>query len=179
MELAADLIELVDRSAVHAGELRGALDNGVQYRGEVERRADRLPDLAECLELANGLRELRRAGFEFGNQPHVLNGDHRLVGERLQQRHLGFGKWAGLWATDGNRANRDPFTDQGYGEVAAKVSPERQRAHSIVKIEQQVGNLHDVAGQDRPGRRVVAAWRPRKNLPHRFGTVLVQVDHRR
>jgi len=43
-----------------------------------------------------------RVSFE---QAHVLDGDHRLVGERLQQADLLVGKRPRLGAADGNRTD--------------------------------------------------------------------------
>src|SRR5262245_28265402 len=65
------------------------LNKRLQYRLEVERRsADDLQDLACGGLLLQGLGQLAVPGLELLEQTHVLDGDHRLVGERLEERRL-------------------------------------------------------------------------------------------
>ena len=59
----------------------GAVDNGLQHNLQIERRADRPADFAERGEVAV-------ARLHFLEQPRVLDGDHRLVGEGLDQLDL-------------------------------------------------------------------------------------------
>ena len=72
---------------------RGALDDGVEHRLHVRGRA---ADDAEHLG-GRGLMLQRLAQFcvalaEFFEQPHVLDGDHRLVGEGLDEIDLPLGE---------------------------------------------------------------------------------------
>ena len=66
----------------------GPRHDGGEHRLQVERRGDRLPDLAERGELPDRALELGRARLQLGEQPRVLDGDDRLVGEGLEQRDL-------------------------------------------------------------------------------------------
>ena len=91
----ARLVVLEDDAAVQPRELDGARDDGREHRLQVERRADGLADLAERGELAHGAGELGRARLQLAEQARVLDGDDRLVGERLEQRDLGSEKRAG------------------------------------------------------------------------------------
>ena len=75
------VVELVDDAAVGAGEADGVRHDGREHLLEVQRRGDRLADLAERLQLLDAVLQLLE-------QPGVLDGDDRLVGERLQQRDL-------------------------------------------------------------------------------------------
>jgi len=58
--------------------------DGAQHSLQVESRADRLANFAQRSQLPDGLRQLARAGLQLLEQPHILNGDHSLVGEGLQ-----------------------------------------------------------------------------------------------
>ena len=52
------------------------------------------------MEFRVGCFELRGLLREFLEQPHVLDGDHRLICERLEQGNLFLGKRADLGATE-------------------------------------------------------------------------------
>ena len=56
--------------------------------GQVERRADRLPDFAQRRELIHRLRQRLRPRLQLLEQAYVLDRDNRLVGEGAQQRDL-------------------------------------------------------------------------------------------
>ena len=74
---------------VRAAESRGALGHDVHHRLEVGRRAgDHPQDLRGRRLLLERLGQLAVPGLELREQPHVLDGDHRLVGEGLQERDL-------------------------------------------------------------------------------------------
>ena len=68
---------------------------------QVERGADRLGDLAEGAQLLDRLRKLARARLHLVEQPHVLDRDHRLVGEGGDQLDLLFGEWPNLLTRQG------------------------------------------------------------------------------
>ena len=71
----------------------GALDNGVEYRLHVCRRAaDDAEHLGRCRLMLQGFAQFRIALLDLFEQPHVLDGDHRLVGEGLHQLNLSFCK---------------------------------------------------------------------------------------
>ena len=93
--------------------------NGLQ----VERRADRLPDLAQRPQLSDRLRQLRGPRLQFREQTDVLDGDDRLVGERAQKRDLLVRQRSGLGTPDGDGADRPSLAHQRYGEHAAKAGP--------------------------------------------------------
>ena len=92
IELLALFAVLVDGAAVHARSCVARETIVREHRLEVERRAHRLTDFAQRLELADRLRELGGARLQFHEQSDVLDRDHRLIGERLQQCDLVFRK---------------------------------------------------------------------------------------
>ena len=75
------LVVLEDGAGVGPGQLAGAGHDGLEHRVQIERRAERPADLAERPKLAHRARQVLGPGFEFLEQPHVLDRDHRLVGE--------------------------------------------------------------------------------------------------
>ncbi len=77
-----------DRAAVGPGELIRAGDDRVEHRVEVERRADRAADLAQRRELLHRARQLGRPRPSSCEQPDVLDGDDRLVGESFEEHDL-------------------------------------------------------------------------------------------
>jgi hypothetical protein len=52
--------------------------------------------------------------LQFLEQPHVLNGDDRLVGEGLDERGLLVGERLDLAAVDCDRADETPILDQRH-----------------------------------------------------------------
>ena len=85
----------------------GALDDGVEDRLHVRRRAaDDAEHLGRCRLMLQGLAQFRVALLQFLEQPHVLDGDDRLVGEGLEQRDLLFGERTNLVTPNHDAANR-------------------------------------------------------------------------
>ncbi len=78
-----------------------ALRDGVEDRLHVGRRArDHAQDLAGRGLLLQGLGEVGVPGLQLAEQPRVLDRDHGLVGERLEQRDLGGREAADLVPVD-------------------------------------------------------------------------------
>jgi hypothetical protein len=78
----------VDRGAVGPRELGGPRHDRIQYRLQVEGRADRPTDFSQGLQFVHRSAQFTRPCLQLGEQPHVLDGDHRLVGEGLEERDL-------------------------------------------------------------------------------------------
>ena len=82
------------RSGEAANQLFGAARDGIEHRLHVGRRTrDHLQDVG-----GRGLPLQRLLGLV--EQPRVLDGDHGLVGEGLQQLNVMVGERAGLDARD-------------------------------------------------------------------------------
>ena len=90
------LVVLVDHARVGARELRGPGHDRAQHGPEIQGGTDRLTDLAERPKLAHRARQLLGPRFELLEQPHILDRDHRLVGEGLEQLDLAVRKQARL-----------------------------------------------------------------------------------
>src|SRR5262245_45274820 len=83
MELLRVFFVFVDRSAISPAKLHGMRSDSGQYRFQLQSRANGLTDLTQRSQLTNRLCQLARPRLEFLKQPNVLNGDHRLIGERF------------------------------------------------------------------------------------------------
>ncbi len=82
------LVEYVDRAAVGCRKLHCLGYDGGQHHLQVERRIDRLADLAKCLQLFDGSRKLFGSSLHLVEKPDVLDGDHGLIGKGGEQLDL-------------------------------------------------------------------------------------------
>ena len=88
----------------------GILCNYIQHRLNVRRRAgDHAQDFT-CRSL------LLQRLLEFLKQPHILDGDHRLVGEGFEKLDLRRGEGAHLDATRDQCSNEFPLLTKGNGQ---------------------------------------------------------------
>ena len=85
----------------------GALDNYVEHRLHIRgRTGDNLQNVGRrCLPLQRLLCLVE--------EPHILDGDHRLVGEGLEQLDVMIGECSGLRPRDTNDADGSSLTHQG------------------------------------------------------------------
>jgi hypothetical protein len=97
-------VVLIERAEESIAQPHGASHDGVEDRLHVGRRpADDAQDLRRRRLLFEGLGNLRVSNgegavlfLELSEQPHVLDGDHGLVGEGLHERDLLVGERFGL-----------------------------------------------------------------------------------
>src|SRR5258706_241518 len=120
-EFLAALVVLLNRAAVEAGQLPRALHDGLQHGLQVERRADRVPHLAQRRELPHRACERLRARLQLLEQSHVLDRDHRLVGEGLEQFDLMATKLPHLAAPHGDNPDRAVVPHHRNAEHAAET----------------------------------------------------------
>ena len=113
-ELFRALVVLEDRAPVRARELDGAADDRGEDGVEIERGADRASDIAEGGELLDRAGELLRPRLQLGQQAGVLDRDHRLIGEGLEERDLVVGEPAGFAAGHRDRPDRLVVTEQRH-----------------------------------------------------------------
>ena len=96
----------------------GALDDGIEHRLHVGRRAaDDAEHLGRCGLMLQRLAQFCVALLQFLEQPHVLDGDHCLVGERFQaSANLFLRERADFRPANENRTDRDAFSQQRRGQ---------------------------------------------------------------
>jgi hypothetical protein len=93
------------------------VDNAFKYRRGVGHRAtDHLQHFGSCRLLLQRLGEFPRALLLRLEQPRVLNGDHRLVGEGGDQFYLLFVKWTHLNAGERKDANCRSVTQERHSK---------------------------------------------------------------
>src|SRR5262245_40610393 len=90
-----------------------ALDDGVQNRLHVRGRAADNAQHFGCRRLMlQRLAQFRVTLLQFLEQTHVLDGDHGLISERLEQRYLFIGECANLGAANSNNTDRYAFSQK-------------------------------------------------------------------
>ena len=123
---------------------------------EVERRADRLPDLAQRLAARPPTASARAVrASQLLEQPHVLDRDHRLVGEGLQQLDLLVGERPGLGAADGDRADRR--CPRASSARPGRCGSRRRSAASPIAYSGSVEHVGDVRRRAASGSRAADA----------------------
>ncbi len=76
---------------IDPANLRRALDDSIEYRLHVGRRAaDDAEHLGRRRLMLQRLAQFRVAFLDFFEQPHVFDGDHRLVGKGFEKSDLLF-----------------------------------------------------------------------------------------
>src|SRR5262249_25167087 len=85
-----------------------------QHGLEIEGGVDRLADLAKRLQLFDRLREFAGARLHLVEQPHVLDRDHRLVGEGGEQLDLSVGERAHQTSRQDAHADRRSFAHERH-----------------------------------------------------------------
>ena len=84
MKLLRGLIVFVDDAAIGSGKLNRPGYDSVQHRLEIKSGADCLTNFSQRFQFSNRPRKLLGPRLEFLEQAHVLDGDHRLIGEGFQ-----------------------------------------------------------------------------------------------
>src|SRR5262249_5164838 len=87
-ELFRTLVVLERRAPVEPRDLHRPRDNGGERCLEVERRADRLSDLAERGELAHRALQLGGARLQLAEETRVLDGYYGLIREGWEKGDL-------------------------------------------------------------------------------------------
>src|SRR5262249_47201948 len=128
-------------------EPRGVRDHHFgQSDDGIERRAKLVAHAGDELRLVLvRLCELATLVLDFVEQPHVLDRDHRLVGEGGHQLDLLVGKWAHGASHQHDHANRLAFTQQRNTEHRTVVADFRWLYKLVFRIGENVGYLNDSA----------------------------------
>ena len=115
----------------------------IQYRLNIRRRAG-----DDAQNFARRSLLLQRF-LEFLEQPHVLDGDHRLVGEGFEQLDLRRGEGAHLGATCVQCSNEFPLLSKGNDQKGARWPPKASVGKSSrVHGHREDGACHARASSD-------------------------------
>ena len=152
VELLARLVVLPDRSAVHAGKLDGAGDDGGKHRLQIERRAYCLPDLAERLQLSHRPRQLAGPRLQLREQADILDRDHRLVGEGLEQLDPFVRETTDFATGHSDRANHAVFANHRHQNRTVHAAGAMRVAATAcrMRVLLYIGHFKHGAVQDAP-----------------------------
>src|SRR5262249_41921529 len=171
-----------DRANFRTTKSRCVLKKGSEYWLEIKRRAaDDLEHLTgSCLllqRLSNlrvGLGQRTILLLQLREQPHILDRDHGLVSESLEQGKLRVGKWARVGPSDGDRADRFPgpqHRDRHHASERLDASDVHQLEFGIVE---NIGYGRGLASPNRPCRRACRARRLRETETNGLGAVPIR-----
>ena len=132
-------------------------EDRVEHRCEVAGRGiDDLQDLG-----GRGLLLQRLA--RFGQQPRILDRDHRLVGKGLQQRDLRFGKRLDLASPAADDPDRFAVAHDRYAEKRA-ISRDRlqylEGARVVAGLVQRIGDMRRPGVDKSASHGKIGQWRP-------------------
>ena len=150
-------VEAEDERAFGRAQPDRVLGQRLEDRLEIERGA------ADHLEQLAGRRLPLERLLGLVEQAHVLDRDHRLVGEGLEQLDVPVGERSGLVRGDGDGPNELPIAEHRNREPASPASRQRVVAR-ILRVGQHVGQIVDSPGQGGPAQHVL------HGRPHREAT---------
>ena len=152
-----------DHDVGRSAEARGRADHRVEDGLDVGRGArDGPQDLGGGRLLLEGLRQLLIARLESGDEPGVLDGDQRLVGEGLQELDLLAGEGHGLGAPRHHPADGLSLAQHRHGHDVPHRPQRGEGGQPVLRIALHVRDLDDRAVQDRAADRAVSPRRARK-----------------
>ncbi len=120
--------------------------DGLEHRCQIARRtADDAQDFGSRGLLLQRLAELARARLHFIEQPHVLDGNHRLVGEGGDQFDLLVGERPHLGACQCQNADRNAFAHHRNPEDGAITAQLLCLCPSVLRVGQNIGDVDGCA----------------------------------
>ena len=127
-------------------------------------RRAKLEDHAQYLRgrglLLQRLRELRRPRLHLVEQPHVLDRDHRLVGKGGDQFDLLLGEWAHAGSLQHDDTDWRSFPQKRDAQHGTKTGNPLSFDESVFRIRQHVGNVDDLALEQRPSEDPSSPYAP-------------------
>src|SRR5262245_20832785 len=106
--------------------------------------------------------KLAGACLHVVKQPHLLDRDHRLVGEGLQALDLSVREQPGLSAGDRNRAYGNAVAQYRDTYDTAKAADSRHSTEREVRVCVDIRDLNDASLEHRASRGGSPTWRRRK-----------------
>src|SRR5262249_28605819 len=149
-----------DRRVIGPAYPSRALRNRVEHGLNIRRRtSDNTQDFTRRSLLFQRL-------FEFLKQSHILDGDHRLIGESLEKRDLLLGEGSNFCTANRNYSNRSSLSQQWRAKdrPSSSVLLEESRFWKLaVKFSRDVMDMDCRPVDHRPSCRIATmeAWRGR------------------
>ena len=104
-----------------------------------------MADFAQRFQLSHRPDQLARALLQFLQQPHVLDGDNRLIGKGRHQIDLSCGKRSRIGSEDDNDTDRNTLSKQRDAEYRSEIY--ELRDIMIFRISSKIGNVNHSAFQ--------------------------------
>jgi hypothetical protein len=164
---------------VYARQSLAASDDRIEHRLRVcLGLSDRAQDLTRRSLLVERRRQLAIAGLQLIEQPHVLDGDHGLMGERLEQSDLPVGEEPDVGVAERDHADRDTFSNKGYAEERSEAQAPCLLAalRKLVRLHLPVSDVDDSAAQHGSAREAPADQREGELADHPGGNRAVMGD---
>ncbi len=162
-------VEARDQTHLGAAQLDRALRDDVEDRLKIGRRAaDHLEDLARRRLLLQRLAEVVVARSQLREQAHVLDGDHRLVREGLEEGDLASGEGTDLRVPHRNGADRTVIPEHRDREHAAEANLSREILPGKFRVPLNVGNMDHGPIQDSAAGEDLAMGPSGKELARPF-----------
>ncbi len=172
-------VEPQERAEEAGAQPHGAPDDGVEDRLHVGLRAtDDAQDLARGRLLLERFCQIAVARLQLLEQPHVLDGDQRLIGERAKQLDLSLAELAWLTPTDGDRADGASFVKHGHGQRRAKTTRHRCLRDTVLLVDQDIRDMGDRAVTNRPRRCRCTASTHGVRAPNGIDSLRARAIHR-
>ena len=165
-------VEPEDEDVRRPAEARGCTDHRVEDRLDVRRGSrDRSQDLGGGRLLLEGLGELAVARLQVADEAGVLDGDQRLIGERLQELDVAVGEWLWLGAPGDDASDGMPLPEHGHRDDASYRPCHRERGQSVLGILLQIRDVDHCPVQERAPDRAVPPRRARERPGVHVGAV--------
>jgi hypothetical protein len=120
-----------------------------------------LGDLSKRAQLFDGLRKFARACLHLVEQPHVLDCDHRLVGEGLDQFDLLVGEWFDMSLQDREDPAKSPLAQHRNCENGTVTLLLDQFRKFVCRLLQHVLNMDRALLISSPSRHRTRSWAQR------------------
>src|SRR5262245_37927661 len=108
-----------------------ALNDSIEHRLHIRRRAaDDAEHFGGCSLMLQRFAQFCVAFLDLLEEPHVLDGDDRLIGKSFEKRDLLVREWPKFWPTEMDYVNHDIFSHERYGEDS-----EGKSAHASANVD--------------------------------------------
>jgi hypothetical protein len=156
-------VEPGDQRPLGPGQAGGVLDESLEHGLEVEgRAADRLEHFAGRRLLLQALGEVAVANLALLQQAGIVDGDHRLVGEALEELDPPVGERRRLASEYHDRPDGVAVPQHRHRQGAPEAGRARRLHQAVLGMARHVGDVNRAEREDGAGADHVPAGRRRK-----------------
>src|SRR5262249_19144158 len=166
LQCLVQLIKDIDHTSIRVRKLDRLSDDRGQHGLEIEGGVYCLGHLTESTQLFNGVCEFASSRLHLVEQPGVLDGDHRLVGERGDQHNLLLGERFDALPLQDDYPNRSTFAQQRHSEHRTNIAELHPLSHSVFRIGLNIMHMNYLAFESDPSGDRSPAWLQRMAFHH-------------